>query len=85
MRDASLNWPARIAGVIAAELGIEPHLLQTILQQHINELLTEASDRFDPPGIGGEREPHAGTGAPPCPGLKPWWRMFCRRRPQFGQ
>jgi hypothetical protein len=34
-------------------------LLETILQQHINELLTEASDRFDPPGIGGEREPHA--------------------------
>jgi len=59
MRDALLNWPARVAGVIAAELGIEPHLLQTILQQHINELLTEASDRFDPPGIGGEREPHA--------------------------
>jgi hypothetical protein len=54
MRDALLNWPARVAGVIAAELGVEPHLLQTILQQHINELLTEASDRFDPPGIGGE-------------------------------
>jgi len=34
------------------------HLLQTILQQYINELLTEASDRFDPPGIGGERGPH---------------------------
>jgi hypothetical protein len=59
MRDALLNWPARVAGVIAAELNVEPHLLQTILQQHINELLTEASDRFDPPGIGGEREPHA--------------------------
>ncbi|MFO0185249.1 MAG: hypothetical protein ACK55J_01235 [Alphaproteobacteria bacterium] len=59
MRDALLNWPARVAGVIAAELGVEPHLLQSILQQHINELLTEASDRFDPPGIGGEREPHA--------------------------
>jgi hypothetical protein len=58
MRDALLNWPARVAGVIAAELGVEPHLLQTILQQYINELLTEASDRFDPPGIGGERGPH---------------------------
>lgn len=56
MRDALLNWPARVSGVIAAELGAEPHLLQTILQQHINELLTEASDRFDPSGIGGERE-----------------------------
>jgi hypothetical protein len=45
MRDALLNWPARVAGVIAAELGVEPHLLQTILQQHMNELLTKASDR----------------------------------------
>jgi hypothetical protein len=45
--------------IVTAELGVEPHLLQTILQQHINELLTEASDRFDPPGIDGERERHA--------------------------
>ena len=50
MRDALLNWPARVAGVIAAELGVDPHLLQTILQQHVAELLTEAADRFDPAG-----------------------------------
>ena len=55
MRDALLNWPARVAGVIAAELGVDPHLLQTILQQHITDLLTEAADRFDPPGLGGDR------------------------------
>ena len=60
MRDALLNWPARVAGVIAAELGVEPHLLQTILQLHIAELLTEAADRFDPAGgIGGGRSPGA--------------------------
>ena len=60
MRDALLNWPARVAGVIAAELGVEPHLLQTILQQHIAELLMEAADRFDPAGgIGGGRSPGA--------------------------
>jgi hypothetical protein len=52
MRDALLNWPARISGIIAAELGVDPHLLQTILQQHINDLLSEAADRFDPPGLG---------------------------------
>jgi hypothetical protein len=52
MRDTLLNWPARVAGLIAAELGIDPHLLQTILQQHINDLLSEAADRFDPPGLG---------------------------------
>jgi hypothetical protein len=52
MRDALLNWPARVAGLIAAELNVDPHLLQTILQSHITDLLTEAADRFDPPGIG---------------------------------
>jgi hypothetical protein len=56
MRDALLNWPARVAGVIAAELGVDPHLLQTILQHHITELLTEEADRFDPPGLG-DRSP----------------------------
>jgi hypothetical protein len=51
MRDALLNWPARVAGLIAAELNVDPHLLQTILQSHITDLLTEAADRFDSPGI----------------------------------
>ena len=57
MRDALLNWPARISGLIAAEIGIDPHLLQTILQGHINDLLTEAADRFHPAAIGGDRAP----------------------------
>ena len=57
MRDALLNWPARVSGLIAAELGADPHLVQTVLQQHITDLLTEASDRFDPPGLG-DRGPH---------------------------
>lgn len=56
MRDALLNWPARVSGLIAAELGADPHLVQTILQQHINDLLTEAADRFDPPGLGGAQQ-----------------------------
>lgn len=55
MRDALLNWPARVSGLIAAELGADPHLVQTILQQHITDLLSEAADRFDPPGFGGDR------------------------------
>ncbi len=62
MRDALLNWPARVSGLIAAELGVDPHLLQTILQQHINDLLSEAADRFDPPGLGG-----ADAGGDPSP------------------
>jgi len=53
MRDALLNWPARVSGLIAAEISVDPHLLQTILQSHINDLLTEAADRFDPAGLGG--------------------------------
>ena len=57
MRDALLNWPARVSGLIAAEISVEPHLLQTILQSHINDLLTEAADRFDPAGLGGDRSP----------------------------
>ena len=57
MRDALLNWSARVSGLIAAEVGLDPHLLQTILQGHINDLLTEAADRFDPAGIGGDRAP----------------------------
>ena len=57
MRDALLNWPARVAGLIAAEISVDPHLLQTILQGHINDLLTEAADRFDPAGLGGDRSP----------------------------
>jgi hypothetical protein len=57
MRDALLNWPARVAGMIAAEISVDPHLLQTILQGHINDLLTEAADRFDPAGLGGDRSP----------------------------
>jgi len=59
MRDALLNWPARISGLIAAELGVDPHLLQTILQGHITDLLSEAADHFDPPGIRGDRAPDA--------------------------
>ncbi len=57
MRDALLRWPTRVSGLIAAEISVDPHLLQTILQSHINDLLTEAADRFDPAGLGGNRSP----------------------------
>jgi hypothetical protein len=52
MRDALLNWPARVAGLMAAALGADPHLVQTVLQQHVADLLMEAADRFDPPDLG---------------------------------
>ncbi len=52
IRDTLLNWPARVSGLIAADLGADPHLVQTVLQQHVTDLLTEVADRFDPPRIG---------------------------------
>ncbi|MBX6376682.1 MAG: hypothetical protein IRZ13_20950 [Acetobacteraceae bacterium] len=52
MRDALLNWPARVAGQIAAQLGAEPHLVQTVLQEHVAALLAETADRLDPPTAG---------------------------------
>ena len=48
MRDALLNWPARVSGLIAAEIGRDPHLVQTILQEQMNALLLEVADRLDP-------------------------------------
>ena len=50
MRDAVLNWPARVSGQIAAEIGRDPHLVQTILQEQMNKLLMEVADRLDPAG-----------------------------------
>lgn len=49
MRDAVLNWPARVAGTIAAEIHADPHLVQTLLQEHVHALLTDVAARFDPP------------------------------------
>jgi hypothetical protein len=47
MRDALLNWPARVSGHIAAQIGAEPHLVQTLLQEHVAVLLNEMADRFE--------------------------------------
>jgi hypothetical protein len=48
MRDAVLNWPARVSGQIAAEIGRDPHRVQTILQEQMNALLLEVAQRLDP-------------------------------------
>jgi len=49
MRDAVLNWPARVSGLIAAQIGRDPHLVQTILQEQMNALLLDVANRLDPP------------------------------------
>jgi hypothetical protein len=50
MRDVVLNRPARVSGQIVAEIGRDPHLVLTILQEQMNKLLMEVADRFDPAG-----------------------------------
>ena len=49
MRDAVLNWPARVSGLIAAEIGRDPHLVRSILQEQMNALLLDLADRLAPP------------------------------------
>jgi hypothetical protein len=53
MRDAVLNWPARIAGEVAAALDAEPHLVQTLLQEHVAMLLNDVADRIEGQATGG--------------------------------
>ena len=48
MRDALLNWPARVAGTIAADIRADPHLVQTLLQEHMHTLLADVAARLDP-------------------------------------
>jgi hypothetical protein len=43
-RDAWVNWPARVAAVIAAELEVDPHQLHTVLERHVREHLAEFAE-----------------------------------------
>jgi hypothetical protein len=43
-RDAWVNWPARVAAIMAAELEVDPHKLHTILERHVREHLAELAD-----------------------------------------
>ena len=68
-RDAWSGWPARIAAVLAAELGCDTHHLQTVLDRHVREHL-DAAGRAPP------RAPLSPTAPPPWPqawaqGLRP--------------
>lgn len=47
-RDAWVNWPARAAALIAAELGLEPAAMQKVLEAHVRAHLDElAEGRID--------------------------------------
>jgi hypothetical protein len=43
-RDAILGWPARVAAEMAAELGVDAHRLQTMLETRLRALLAERND-----------------------------------------
>jgi hypothetical protein len=43
-RDAWVNWPARVAAVMAAELEVDPHKLHTILERQVREHLAELAE-----------------------------------------
>ena len=43
-RDAWLNWPARVAALMAAELGVEAHPMQKALEAHVRAQLADLAD-----------------------------------------
>ena len=43
-RDAWVNWPARVAAVMAAELEVDPHQLHTVLERQVREHLSELAE-----------------------------------------
>ncbi len=43
-RDAWVNWPARAAALIAAEIGIEPAAMQKVLEAHVRAHLDELAE-----------------------------------------
>jgi hypothetical protein len=43
-RDSWLNWPARVAVLIAAELGVEAHAVQKLIEAHVRGHLAELAD-----------------------------------------
>jgi hypothetical protein len=43
-RDAWVNWPARVAAMIAAELEVDPHTLHNVLERHVRDHLAELAE-----------------------------------------
>lgn len=50
LRDAWLNWPARVSAQLAAEAGVDEHLMHTLLERYVRDHLTELGEirpKFD--------------------------------------
>ena len=43
-RDAWVNWPARVAALMAAELGVDAHAMQKVLETHVRDHLNELAE-----------------------------------------
>jgi hypothetical protein len=43
-RDAWVNWPARVAAMMAAELGVDAHKLHTVLERHVRDHFGELAE-----------------------------------------
>ncbi|SFC44822.1 elements of external origin [Tropicimonas isoalkanivorans] len=43
-RDAWINWPPRVSANMAAELDVEAHLMEQVLDRHIREHLAELAE-----------------------------------------
>jgi hypothetical protein len=43
-RDAWVNWPARVAAMIAAELEVDQHRLHTVLERQVRDHLSELAE-----------------------------------------
>ena len=43
-RDAWAGWPARVAALMAADLGLSAHVMQTVLESHVRQHLGELAE-----------------------------------------
>jgi hypothetical protein len=43
-RDTWVNWPARVAAMMAAELEVDTHKLHTVLERHVRDHLAELAE-----------------------------------------
>ena len=43
-RDAWVNWPARAAALMAADLGVEPAVMQKVLEKHVRAQFDELAE-----------------------------------------
>lgn len=43
-RDAWLNWPARVAALMAADLGVDAHAVQKLIESHVRGHLSELAE-----------------------------------------